>query len=248
MFLLKKIIHSLFGLVGLVVRKKPSASSLDVYHVRGRKLLRFLQERNVNVLLDVGANIGLYAQALRELGFHGKIESFEPLAEQYGLLEKRASGDKEWECYRFAVGEEDSEITIKVAGNSESSSILPMLDLHLNADPASGYVSEQTVPMRRLDSVLRRLAESNEKLMMKIDVQGYELKALQGASGLLSNVEIIDIELSLVPLYAGQPSFVEMMAFFESKGLFPVSIENAFTDPRDGHTLQADVIFMRRHA
>src|SRR6185436_11072287 len=52
----------------------------DVSHpvMRRRKLLEFY---NINVVLDVGANFGQFAEQLRyDVGYGGKIVSFEPLS------------------------------------------------------------------------------------------------------------------------------------------------------------------------
>jgi FkbM family methyltransferase len=246
---LVKIIRRLASFAGLEIRRRRASSSeagTDHYYDRGPTLLRFIRERNVTVLLDIGANLGQYAFALRDLGFEGRIISFEPLEEQFKLLEKEGLHDQRWECHKFAIGEEEKDITIRISANSESSSILPMLDLHLEACPSSAYIKEQPAKIKRLDMFLPQTIDESDRLMIKIDVQGYELKALKGAGKFLSRVEVIDIELSLVPLYDGQPLFLEIMSFFEENGFVPVSIQNAFTDPRNDHALQVDAIFLRR--
>lgn len=254
MHLLKKTVQKVLGYAGWEVRRKPvpttpridQETESDVYHVRGHKLLKFLKKLNVTVLLDVGANLGQYASALRELGFEGRIISFEPLSKQCVLLKERSLNDKDWECHQCATGDADGHIVINVAGNSESSSILPMLGLHVDAYPASAYVDKESVQIRRLDSILENEISDSDRLLIKIDTQGYEMKTLQGAAGILSKVEIIDIELTLIPLYESQPSFIEMISFLEAHGFVPISFENAFTDSRNGYALQVDAIFVRR--
>jgi FkbM family methyltransferase len=195
----------------------------------------------------VGANEGQYAAGMRALGFTGQIISFEPLDGAFPKLRNRCANDGDWQCHQLAIGDSDAEVIIKVAGNLESSSILPMMDVHVEAYPESKYVAEQKVNVTRLDSILPGNLKGGKKdrLMLKLDVQGYELKALQGAEGIFDQVEIVDIEVSLLPLYEGQPSLVELINFFESRGFIPVSFENAFTDPRNGHALQVDAVFMR---
>lgn len=218
-----------------------------MYRRRGQTLVRFSLERGVNVLVDVGANEGQYAASIRALGFNGQIISFEPLDGALPTLRNRCVNDGDWQFHQLAIGDRNAEAIIKVAGNLESSSILPMMDVHVDAYPESKYVAEQKVNVTRLDSILPGNLKGGEKdrLMLKLDVQGYELKALHGADGIFDQVEIVDIEVSLLPLYEGQPSLVELINFFETRGFIPVSFENAFTDPRNGHALQVDAVFMR---
>lgn len=246
--ILRQFIRSLFGLAGLDVRRKSATPGVpDVYARRGQTLVRFMLQRGVNVLVDVGANEGQYAAGMRALGFKGQMISFEPLDAAFPALRNRCANDGDWRCDQLAIGDSNAEAVIKVAGNLESSSILPMMDVHVDAHPPSKYVAEQKVNVTRLDSILPGILKGGEKdrLMLKLDVQGYELKALRGADGIFDQVELVDIEVSLLPLYEGQPSLVELIDFFESRGFIPVSFENGFTDPRNGHALQVDAVFMR---
>jgi hypothetical protein len=54
---------------------------LDVRQVRRHPSLNdFLAHRNVQVLYDVGANIGQFGSKVRQRGYTGKIVSFEPVS------------------------------------------------------------------------------------------------------------------------------------------------------------------------
>ena len=86
--------------------------------------------------LDVGANTGQFAQDLRASGYRGHIVSFEPLSDAHAALLVTASWDPLWDVAdRCAVGAGDRWAEINIAGNSYSSSLLPMLDLHREAAP-----------------------------------------------------------------------------------------------------------------
>ncbi len=205
-------------------------------------LLRLLQ---IDVVLDVGANAGQYAQDLRELGFTGRICSFEPLTAPFQVLRERAAGDPGWSAFNFGLGYVTGHTTINVAGNSESSSLLDMLPRHLEAAPDSGFVGTEEVEIKTLDSVFDDLCAPGERVCLKIDTQGFERRVLRGADRSLPGIGTLQVEMSLTPLYVGEPTFVEMSQLLLDKGYTMVGLEPGFADPRTGQLLQADGIFHR---
>jgi hypothetical protein len=55
-----------------------------------------LNHARVDLLLDVGANVGQYAMRRIETGYSGRIVSFEPLSGPRAALEKEAAGHPNW--------------------------------------------------------------------------------------------------------------------------------------------------------
>jgi len=218
----------------------------DIYHRRGARLLQYATERKVNVLLDIGANQGQYAAAFHDVGFTGRTISFEPVAESFATLQPRAAGRQDWDARQVALGDTDANATIQIGGNRECSSLLPMNERLVAAYPVAASCGEQPVRVCRLDSLRAELFKDTDRFFMKLDVQGYELKVLHGARRTLPRVELIDIELTLVPLYDSQPLFIEVLQFLDEEGFVPVSFENGFSDANTGHALQIDVIFLRK--
>lgn len=104
--------------------------------------IKILETENINLALDVGANIGQYAQELREIGYSDKIVSFEPLSSAYKSLNINSKKDPLWETHNLALGSKKGEEEINVAGNSQSSSILEMLPLHATSAPESVYINK----------------------------------------------------------------------------------------------------------
>lgn len=218
-------------------------SSTHFFELRRQKLIR---RRRISLVLDVGANSGQYAMEIRRRGYRGRIVSFEPLSSAFQELRRNAALDALWAPMRLALGDEDGTATINVSRNSWSSSLLPLGPRHLSNAPDSAYVGTEEVSLARLDSVAPDLLEDDDEVLMKLDVQGYELRALLGSERTLEHVDLIEAELSLVPLYPGQALLEEVVAFLSERGFAPVWLEPGLYDERADHLLQVDVIFERR--
>jgi FkbM family methyltransferase len=203
----------------------------------------------IDLVLDVGANSGQYAQSLRRSGYRGRILSFEPLQEAWERCRMRASSDPLWTVApRMALGSAEGAIEIHVADNSFSSSILPMRDSHRAAAPGSAYVGTQTVDLRRLDRAAASDVAGAKRPFLKLDTQGYEREILTGATGILNRVRGVQVEMSLTSLYEGAPSFEELLALLEEMNLRPWAILPGFTDQTSGRMLQVDGLFFREPA
>ncbi len=210
------------------------------------QLGRVLHGFGIDLVLDVGANQGQYGALLRELGYRGRIVSFEPLAAAHAVLDARAAGDPGWTVGpRTAIGAEDGSITINVAGNSASSSVLPMLAAHGDAAPHSRYVGTEAVPLARLDRLAAAHLASARAPFVKIDTQGFETAVLAGAPDVLAAASAVQIELSLTPLYEGQALYDTIIAELKGRGFELWAIWPGFGRPGDGRLLQMDGIFAR---
>ena len=227
---------------------------LDVIRYNPQKsheaaLARLLAAREIDTILDIGANEGQYASMVRGAGFRGKIVSFEPLAEAHSKLKQAAARDPLWTVApRMALGDHDGTLLMHVAGNSASSSALPMLDAHLRASPESAYIGSEKVPVSKLDTVVEDLQVGGRNLFLKIDVQGFEPQVLEGATRLLDRIQGVQLELSLAPLYEGQTLFLPLVDSLAEKGFDLWALIPGFSDNETGRMLQVDGIFFRPDA
>ena len=169
------------------------------------QLVNTLKMTGINVVFDIGANEGQFAKEIREHGYSGKIISFEPLTSARKNLLAFAALDLGWHVHeQSAIGNQNGEIEIHIAGNSVSSSVLPMLESHSSAAVGSTYVGSERVPIFKLDSIANKYLDKNSNLFVKIDTQGYEWQVLDGANESLKRAQGVLCELSLVPLYYEQ--------------------------------------------
>jgi FkbM family methyltransferase len=199
------------------------------------------------ILLDVGANTGQWGDLVFDTGFAGTLISFEAIPSVHKTLvahaRRRNASWKVAPC--AALGSERGQVELNISENEQSSSILPMRREHEEAAPNSMYVAKQLVPVERLDELALPFLPPEGNLAIKIDTQGYELHVLKGATKLLDRTVAFQLELSLVRLYEGAPTFSEMIEFMESRGYQLFNVVPVFKDQRNGRLLQADGFFIR---
>lgn len=207
---------------------------------------RLLDSIGVDVVLDVGANTGQYADQLRRgVGFRGRIHSFEPMSEPYRMLAERAADDPLWTPHNVALGDVPGRATINIAANSESSSLLDMLPAHFNSAPESQYVATEEIEIQTLDAIFKNLARPDDSVYLKVDTQGFEGRVLRGADRSLAAIETVQLEMPLAPLYEGEHTFGELTRFMSDRGYEIVGLEPGFSDPSTGRLLEVDGIFHR---
>lgn len=235
----------------MILQRIIRSAGLDLYRYRPERspparLSAMLAKHGVDLVFDVGANIGQFSQSLRAAGYSGRLVSFEPLSTAHAQLLRVSQGDVQWEVApRVAIGEHEGEIDIHVAGNSFSSSALEMLDSHSKAAPGSAYVGSERVRLSRLDTLAPDYLRPDTVPFIKIDTQGYEDKVLNGATDLLGRVSGLQLELSFVPLYEGQQLFDPLVERLRALGFSIWAIWPGICDPRSGRMLQVDAIFFR---
>ncbi len=237
---------------GGAMRRVLRRFGLDVVYYRrdthpdARRSALLVGER-ISLVFDVGANTGQFGKSLRRLGYKGRIISFEPLAEPYRTLRDSAARDREWMFVHAAVGAEDGEAEINVAADSATSSLLSTTAALTSAVPRARVVERQKTKIVRLDSVFGQFAAPGDCIYLKVDTQGYERFVLDGAERSLPGIVLVQLEMSLIPLYAGEALLAETLAAMERRGFRLVNLEETFADPRSGHLLQIDGTFVNTH-
>lgn len=222
--------------------------------VRGQDALalarrkRVIEAHSIDLVIDVGANSGQYGCAMRELGYEGRIHSFEPMNSAWVELQRRITGDALWKASQMALGEAPGTKILHIAGNSISSSVLDMLPAHESNAPQSRYVKDEQVAVSTLDEEFPKINGNASRIWLKLDVQGYESKVLEGATRSLNAINVIQTEMSLTPLYADQVTYLALCEKLAMYGFNLVGVEAGFQDRSNGQLLQIDGIFARNES
>jgi len=139
-------------------------------------------QHGINVIFDVGANIGQYAMRTRAFSYKGKIVSFEPVSSVFSELSKNAKNDPLWTTLNFGCGNYDGEALINISENSQFSSILDQVPSLNQEYPESTYVGQEKITVHKIDSIFSEYHIPGEKTFLKIDAQGFEKKCSRGCS------------------------------------------------------------------
>jgi FkbM family methyltransferase len=206
---------------------------------------RMLALRDVDVAVDVGANVGQYGRLLRGAAYSGRIVSFEPLEDQFRELEQGCRADSMWTCRRVGLSDQAGVRTMVVSANPASSSLLEFVPETLADAPELRPVGAAEIEVVALDDIADERWSGRDQLLLKLDVQGSELDVLRGGRRTLAQAVAIEVELTILALYEGQPLISEVTAFLAEAGFGLVAIEPGYRDLRTGRLAQLDGLFVR---
>lgn len=201
-------------------------------------LLRCLQP---SVVVDIGANRGQFALAVRHASPVARIWAFEPLPQAAEMFRKLFVKDDNVRLFPVAVGRDTGEAIIHVSARDDSSSLLPITARQDELFPGTAESGTQTVRVVHLEDCLGA-EELRAPALLKLDVQGFELEALQGCESLLHKFSWVYAECSFVELYAGQALADEVIAWLRKRNFRIVGVYNTAYD-RSGRAVQADFMF-----
>ena len=240
MDLFKKILNKCLSIFNLKLVK-----IVDQFN-NSYRLTLSLREKNINYILDIGANEGQFVKELRFYGYKDKVVSFEPLLEAHKKLTEISKNDNDWEIFRpLALGNKNTKNIINISKNSVSSSILNMSEEHIVNAPESRFIGKQSIEEIKLDDIFNELKIENKNLFLKIDTQGYEFQVLEGVQKNLYLFKGILVEVSLSELYEGQKPWLEIINLIQSHGFKLWSVDRGFTNKKNGKTLQMDLCFFK---
>jgi FkbM family methyltransferase len=197
---------------------------LGVQHVgkrRVRDIVDFIADRKIDVVIDVGANVGQFGESLRAGGYRGKIVSFEPIASAFQTLAKKAAEDGNWEVHQCGLGAAPGVATLNVSELSVFSSIMESTSVASLHDKRITVDHTEEISIRTLDEVA---AAISGKIFLKVDTQGYERKTMEGGRQTLPRLLGILLELPVVHAYKGSWRFDEAIKFMDDAGFVPAQI------------------------
>jgi FkbM family methyltransferase len=204
--------------------------------------VKLLRHAGVQVLVDIGANVGQWASEVRRAGWHGPIWSFEPVSAAYARLSAAASADPSWHVRQVALGSQPGRMEINVSQDTVYSSLAPILSAGVDANGQAAYVQTEQVEVDTLDHAAAALGGPAG---VKIDVQGFASQVMDGGEDTLRRAAFLEVEMSLTPVYDGEPLYREMLDRISGYGFRLALVEPAWIDHTTGEALQFDGLFIQ---
>jgi len=172
---------------------------------------------DADIVLDCGANVGQMAGAFRELYPRATIYSFEPVASVFDVLRAKCS-EIGVHAVKLAVADRCGKARIHLTVSPEANSLLGFQE----GNPCAKWtrvVGQEEVDVCTLDDWCQQNGIDPRRIdILKLDVQGAELKSLYGARNLLRHVKLVYLEVSFVPIYKDCPLERDVDAFLRESG------------------------------
>jgi len=194
-------------------------------------------------LVDVGASVGSFAEAVRD---HCGIRRGLLIEPQPANVQKLAAqyADARYTVSECAVSDEEGTREMDVLDFHYSSSLLPVKPEFVGASSRFDFrVRERiTVRTRTLDSLLTEIGWTDPIDLLKIDVQGTEIKVLRGAGETLARTRLVWTEVSFRPMYEGSAVFSDVYDLMTGEGFRLAALQEGFR-AETGELLQGDALF-----
>ena len=206
-----------------------------------------LRGQETAVIFDIGANGGEVAIEYRRLFPKARVFCFEPQHECVEVLKGLFRDDSLVSIHPVAVGAKRGSATFHVTGSRASSSLLRSDQDHL--PPSYRQIltvaEEREVEVITLDEFAER--EDLKRIdVLKLDIQGGEYAALEGAQRLLSEgrVRLIYLEIGFVPMYVNHPLLGDLTKLLARHDYTLHFLYNLVINGRSGRMLWGDAIFI----
>jgi len=225
------------------LRRLIRKTGYDVHRCRPN-LGQFLISRNIDLFLDVGANVGQTGLQLREMGYRGRIVSFEPVSAVFRELAQLAKRDGNWTAYNFALGSQQMRTSIKVSENTVFSSVRDQTEEPCLFDLSARVLREEVIDVRRLDDIYEEF--SGRRVFLKIVTQGFEREVLEGSQRALKTILGAELNLPTVQLYRNVWSLPEALLYMKDRGFVLAQTGQESYDAHEGVTLLELYCIFRR--
>lgn len=222
-------------LFGYEIRKKHDMNLLGNYHAA--YLAQICRPKTV---IDVGVGYGTFP--LYEAFPEARFILVEPLREYEDAIEKIA---QKYRCEIFfkAVGDAPGTQEISVdPSHLEMSSFAERTPLTRKGNQLEKRVVEVTT----LDSIFEEALPLQGPILLKIDTEGHELKALQGAPSLLRATDIVIAEVSIAKRFELSYEFEDFIMFMKTSGYYLLGFLDITHLDGELRPRYADIVFKRR--
>jgi FkbM family methyltransferase len=184
-------------------------------------LLRYFPNNHKITLIDIGGNSGYWAEGFLRFYKNANILAFEPVKEMYNAYCSRFKNNQNVVVFNKALSFEKGENEINVAKD------FGLTSFHKYGEHQHERNQEFTriekVEIDCLDNYIGNIPIKESPLVVKIDVQGFELNVLRGALEVLENCDALIVECSFLNEFENEPpTFPHITALLCQYDLYPI--------------------------
>jgi FkbM family methyltransferase len=212
-----------------------------------QELVWQLRDVSRPILFDVGAHRGETAINFSHLFPGSQLYCFEPFPESFDLLTLGSKAYPEALLFNMGLAESTGTKELNVNVGSPTNSLL-----ELDSRASQTWNHENLKPLGKLECQFTSLDDFVEQYqidkidLLKLDVQGAELRVLEGASQtmLSGRIRAIYLEIIVGPTYVGQWGLGQYLSYLEGKGFHVAGLYN-FAYGVKRNIIQLDALCLR---
>lgn len=187
-------------------------------------------------IIDIGAYHGEWTAMIKKIFPDSSILMIEAQESKEDILKDVSQQYSPNVFYEMALLSSEDEQQVRFVEMETGSSVFEE-----SSPYERDYTSKKTVT---LDTLLKTHPDFQGADFLKIDVQGYELEVLRGAKKLLEKVELVLMEVSLIPVNKGCPIMSEVISFMADHD-FRVLDFCSQSRMNNGFLWQTDLLFIK---
>jgi FkbM family methyltransferase len=232
------VANKFFGSLGFRVTRNASPNRFEAME----HTLRLMAERGFApaAIVDAGANVGNWTRMARTVFPGASFHMIEPQSGCAPILESIVNSLPRIGFYRTAVTRPGRRrVLMTGGGNMQRGTGAWVL---AEGDETIGESESEATTLDELFADGLPLP-----IFLKLDLEGHELAALEGAQSLLTRVEAVLTEVSFFDIHdSGRPLFSDVLAFLRDRGFDLYDISSLSGRHRDNRLCLGDAVFVRR--
>ncbi|MDB4081871.1 FkbM family methyltransferase [Candidatus Pelagibacter sp.] len=194
-------------------------------------------------IIDIGSNKGQFILLMEKIFPNKIVYSFEPIIEMLKKQKKFYKYKKNITFHNLALGSSICSKEFLITSRMDSSSFLKVVS---NTNKSKNYsvIEKRDIKVSTLDEIFLN-EKISHPILIKMDVQGYELEVLKGANDLLKKIDYLLLEVSENEMYQNQPTEKIIVEYLKNFN-FEIYRSNDWLKIQNTNFNQRDIIFQKK--